>query len=857
MGVPLVGRDRELAVLLSDAWMRTGFVITGPAGIGRTRLLNEIATRARASSPAAKAGVMPSRRRRVLFLTGGLTRQPDGSVLGGVHDLRGSGPKYPSTLLIVDDAHQRGAEPSLPFLATARQQGATLVLAVNSDRGSSSGVLDLGMRLGLRRLHLAGLDDVTAGELVTSLAGFPLTPASSRRLVRLAEGNPLALVELLHAAVKQGAIGPDGSEWGLRAPIRMPERLSGESTRIDGLRESHRRVLELAAIAESIAVPFLEQLVPENDLIELEQAGLLHVHDADDHPDPEVTDGLEVSVDRPMIRELVLQGIPKLRRRALLRDLLGVSGAARPHTAMWLRVVAWRLETGVPVDEATLLDAVRYARHRQEATVVTALAEAAWRTYRSPEAATTLATVLDGSAQHEQAEAVLDDAESRHGRREAIVLCRARGLVLQNRLDAAAALVAPLDTSGGALCRAVVAYHRGEVAPSYEGCVRLMNDPDPARRAEAGLYAAGCLRRMGRPETAMRLLRDVRVEMEQEGAAADVSFGMIGDLVAIMAETAADAGQLMDAYELLAHDAGRPGAHPVAPELARRQVVRASVLVTLGRTDDALTILASIAHRADVWEISRHSARIGQGALEAIIAAEACEVSEADPSRDRRLGAATSPHSGVHAELAAAWRARFSSSDTEIAARLQNAAETAAAWRAHGDLALVVHQMGRLGVADAAEPWWDVAVEGPLLRARLDYTRALATGDVRLLAGAAANFAAVKANLYAAESFNELACLYLRFGQGKRASAASQRARQLAEQCQRANTPPLQFSNGARPLSRREREIAMLARGGLSDQTISAQLSLSIRTVQNHLYHVYQKFGISGRRALRDLAELG
>ena len=44
--------------------------------------------------------------------------------------------------------------------------------------------------------------------------------------------------------------------------------------------------------------------------------------------------------------------------------------------------------------------------------------------------------------------------------------------------------------------------------------------------------------------------------------------------------------------------------------------------------------------------------------------------------------------------------------------------------------------------------------------------------------------------------------------------------------------------------------MAALAAGGSSDAAIAARLSISIRTVQTHLAHVYDKLGATGRADL-------
>ena len=77
-----------------------------------------------------------------------------------------------------------------------------------------------------------------------------------------------------------------------------------------------------------------------------------------------------------------------------------------------------------------------------------------------------------------------------------------------------------------------------------------------------------------------------------------------------------------------------------------------------------------------------------------------------------------------------------------------------------------------------------------------------------------------------------------------------QRAHALAAACEGARTPALVMPVELTPLTAREREVASLAAAGLSSEAIAGRLFLSVRTVDNHMQHIYQKLGIASRKDL-------
>jgi DNA-binding CsgD family transcriptional regulator len=141
--------------------------------------------------------------------------------------------------------------------------------------------------------------------------------------------------------------------------------------------------------------------------------------------------------------------------------------------------------------------------------------------------------------------------------------------------------------------------------------------------------------------------------------------------------------------------------------------------------------------------------------------------------------------------------------------------------------------------------------DSPALRRRLAHARAEADADAVALRAVGAEWQSLGHLLFAAEAFASAGQVARADGRGRESTADLQRAASLAAACEGARTPLLRFSEGAEPLTPREREIASLAAQGLSSNEIATRLFLSPRTVNNHLQSTYSKLGIRGRHELR------
>jgi DNA-binding CsgD family transcriptional regulator len=110
----------------------------------------------------------------------------------------------------------------------------------------------------------------------------------------------------------------------------------------------------------------------------------------------------------------------------------------------------------------------------------------------------------------------------------------------------------------------------------------------------------------------------------------------------------------------------------------------------------------------------------------------------------------------------------------------------------------------------------------------------------------------------AAETAMDAADAYSKSGHLELARVARHRAAGLLALCE-GSTPGMAFvkADEPDPLTPREREIAMMAARGLTSRQIAIRLHLSIRTVDNHLAHVFGKLGLAGRQDLQSLVPIG
>jgi DNA-binding CsgD family transcriptional regulator len=148
-------------------------------------------------------------------------------------------------------------------------------------------------------------------------------------------------------------------------------------------------------------------------------------------------------------------------------------------------------------------------------------------------------------------------------------------------------------------------------------------------------------------------------------------------------------------------------------------------------------------------------------------------------------------------------------------------------------------------------------VEGPRVGAASRFAAALAARDGDELAAASEEFEEMGDLVAALDAAAHAATVYRQKDLRGSALGCSTRADALAERCGGAATPALRQASVRVPLTPREREIVMLLGEGLSSRAVAERLTLSVRTVEAHIYRAMARTGVSSRQELATLLNPG
>jgi DNA-binding CsgD family transcriptional regulator len=205
--------------------------------------------------------------------------------------------------------------------------------------------------------------------------------------------------------------------------------------------------------------------------------------------------------------------------------------------------------------------------------------------------------------------------------------------------------------------------------------------------------------------------------------------------------------------------------------------------------------------------------------------------------------------------LARAWTAAGQGAVTEAITVLLSAAERARATGLFAAEVLCLQTATQFGDRTSAQRLYELEsiVEGPRVGLAARFAIALRDDDGVELSSVSEEFEHMGDLIAAVDAAAHAAIVYRRQGRRGSALACSTRADALAEQCGGACTSALRQATAPLPLTDREREIGMLIGEGLSNRAVAARLTLSVRTVESHIYQAMSKTGATSRDELAAL----
>lgn len=873
---PLVGRDAELSRLraLVDAPGCHALVLSGPPGVGKTRLASELsrhleplgigvvriaATQTASALPlGAVAFLLPPTASEESAAS-----DPDAVAPGDLSLLlrrtadaliqRATGRPL---LVLVDDAHWLD-DASAVLIHQLAATGVAFVLATLPNGAEPPAAISDLWRTGLgERVILGGLAPAAVDEVLRRVLGAPLDPVAVEVLVEHAQGNMLFLRELILGGLDAGTLRNDGGIWRLTGPLAPSDRLRDlVGTRLRRLDGAERDLLEAVAVGEPLGIAELASFGDADLVRGLEVKGLLRTR----------MDGrrLEVRLAHPVHGDVLRDELTPLRARRLaghLADAVQATGARRRNDVM--RMAMWRLEAGV-TDPALMLAGARTARARHDLDLAERLAGAAIEADGGFPARLLSAQLTALRGHGEDAErllAALAPGCANDGERGQVAVARLDNLATYlGRLPEALAVAEEAEAAIGA------ARWRDEITARRAGILICLDGPERAVAAAEPVYLRGRGRahsfacaimshacgRLGRLDDALAAAeRGERAHLAVSGLferAPWIHAWWRGDALAY-------GGRILEAerlageqYEQGLAERSREAQAWFAWQLARRALERGHLDRAIRYAVEALAVFR---------ELGRRSFEQAAGVHLTTALALRGRRSEAAAA----LSALTSmgPVVWMPVELleARAWVAAAAGRDHEAHTLLW---EAAAHGRRGGDRigeASALHTLARLGRARETAPrLWTLAglVDGELVTLRARHTAALADRDTDALDEVSSRFEALGLDLLAAEAAAVAGAEPSADGETRRTAHAQVRAKALVERCDGAITPALLALRLPAHLTQAELRAAVRAASGMSNKEIAAELGLSPRTVGNQLQSTYRKLGVTHRAELSAL----
>jgi len=864
---PMVARDVELdkalAAFNAGAQVR-GVVLVGESGVGKSTLARTLAEILVSSSHTVRF-VLGTETGSAIPLgafyrsvTVDATHEP-AVMLAAAHQTL---EREENLVIVVDDAQLLD-----PLSATLVHQLAVsgetrLIVVVRTGDPVPDAVTSLWKEQLLLPLSIKPFTREQIGELARVVLGGAVDSGLIDELHHRTAGNLLLLRGLMSAGRESGVLAQTGTGWQLHGALRGDDELYDlVEFRLRSLAPKELEVIEVIATAEVLDWHILQSVCDGDAVARMERRGLIQL----------VADGIQtvVRLNHPVIGEAAIRRAGVVRTRQLntiLAQQLQQNSdvGMRPvDVRTRIQLAQFMMQSDMAPDLDVIVDAAASAITMSNIVYGEKLARFAFDRGGGLPAAIALAEAVSWQGRGDEAEAVLGSYDP-DGADELLTVrwgcLRAANLFWGcGRVHAARAVLANVkdrvnsDAMLGLASSMEVsfAFFSGDLSKAITtGLTVCESEAGPPAAVWAAMSTSWALALSGRFGECHRIA-DTGFRAAALGDSGPQRFSI--GLAEAMALTAA--GDL-------------PGADLVGERYAvlaagvreAEAIVKAVVGVTnlargaLGRASEAFhdSVAAMMTGFPSGWLmlVSALLAQAEAGQRHSAVAASALKLSED----------ANGPHVAVflpELELGRAW-VKASGGQTSSARR--HAIRAAEIARQSGMRAVetrALHTAVRFGDRSRAARLAELArtLDAPLPEVIAVHARALADHDGDLLDEVADRFSRIGAMALAADAAAQAAREHARAVARAKELESSARAHWLAVKFG-LHSPAIDTGTQPLPITDREREIAAMVSAGFSNREIADRLSVSVRTVDGHLYRIFSKLDIQSRDQLARLVRL-
>jgi DNA-binding CsgD family transcriptional regulator len=860
---PLTGRSEEMraietAIVASDA---SGIVICGAAGVGKSRIAREALSAAASRACECRWAVGTTAARTIPL--GAFTAWAQSGVtdtvqlVHGVIELLTAAPAGNPVVVAVDDVHLLDDLSTFVVEQIVQRGAAKVVLTVRDGEPIPAAVREIWRGGEFDRLDLQplSLDETTT--LLSATLGASVDPDAAQRLWTLTRGNALYLRNIVEQEVTDGRLEVQHGFWRwVDDPIVAPGLVELIESRIGDLPAPVADVIDALAVGEPIELAALTRITDPAAVEEADTRGLITLEP--------LVGGVEVRVAHPLYGEVRRKRAAPTRLRRL-RGLVAAELAEsddRDDVQVAVRRATLSLDSDLTPDADLLVRAAHGAVWLADLHLADRLADAAIRAGAGPEANLVRAHALSWLSRGEEADTVL--AEIHTDQLADVDRARFAFLRASNMLwvltDPARAKELIDDAS-----RTTSPQARSYIDAFLTVYWFAMDEPDLATRASKDL-ALDDLPAVVDAEMAWALAAIAAEKGCTTEAVAVADAGYTGATRSFdapqMRFNIADAhvsalllaGQVGDAVDVAERvrrqAADLPGAaHLLGAAVAGRAALGAGHLDTACAFLQQAAVALSASGHALGWgyryDFPRSTALAIQGSTDEAAAALAA------------LDKLRRPFRSLDCErsLARAWVAAGQGAVSEAINILLSAAQRAGAKRQFAAEVICLQTATQFGDRSGAPRLRELEaiVEGPRVGLAARFAEALRDADAAELTAVSEEFERMGDLVAAVDAAAHAAIGYRRRDMRGSALGCSTRADALAQQCGGASTPALRQASEELPLTDREREIVMLIGEGSSNREVAARLTLSLRTVENHIYKAMAKTGTTSRDELANL----